>query len=544
MDIRETIEKAIKEIGAEAPFVELEVPRAHEHGDLSTPVAMLMASALRRPPREIAGELSAILSGSGIFETVDVAGPGFINLTFREDFLLNEMKRLIEDPREYLYRDIGRGKKIQVEFVSANPTGPLHLGHGRGAAVGAALSNLLSKAGYDVEREFYINDAGRQVRLLGESIFSRYKEALGGDHPIPEDGYRGEYVREAAERIVKETGGRFAGVDYRSAEDYFVGHATELMLKEIERDLADFGVHFDRWQSERALYSEGLVEKCIGELRAKARIYDKDGALWFRATGYGDDKDRVVIKSDGSYTYFASDIAYHWYKIQRGFDELIDIWGADHHGYVSRIKAVIRALGQEGDKLNVLLVQMVTLLRGGRPVQMSKRTGEFVTLREVMEEVGSDITKFVFLTRRPDSQLEFDIETAKKESSENPVYYVQYAHARINSIFRKAKEQGIDPDKTDTRYIDSLGEKEDFSLIKKILFYPLMFEGAVRAREPHRVTFYLQDLAGIFHPYYNTHRVLGVSRETTSARLLLCRAVKTVLEEGLSVLGVSAPERM
>ncbi|HDY70777.1 MAG TPA: arginine--tRNA ligase, partial [Nitrospirae bacterium] len=518
MDIRETIEKAIKEIGAEAPIVELEVPRVPEHGDLSTPVAMLMASALRRPPREIAGELSTILSGSGIFENVEVAGPGFINLRFRKDFLLNEMKRLIEDPREYLYRDIGRGKKIQVEFVSANPTGPLHLGHGRGAAVGAALSNLLSKAGYDVEREFYINDAGRQVRLLGESIFSRYKEALGGDHPIPEDGYRGEYVREAAERIVKETGGRFAGVDYRSAEDYFVGHGTELMLKEIERDLADFGVHFDRWQSERALYSEGLVEKCIGELRAKGRIYDKDGALWFRATDYGDDKDRVVIKSDGSYTYFASDIAYHWYKIQRGFDELIDIWGADHHGYVSRIKAVIRALGQEGDKLNVLLVQMVTLLRGGRPVQMSKRTGEFVTLREVMEEVGADITKFIFLTRRPDSQLEFDIETAKKESSENPVYYVQYAHARINSIFRKAKEQGIDPDKTDTRYIDSLGEKEDFSLIKKILFYPLMFEGAVRAREPHRVTFYLQDLAGIFHPYYNTHRVLGTSRETTSAR--------------------------
>lgn len=544
MDIRKPIDDVIAELGAELPFVELEVPRAAGHGDLSTPVAMILAKRLRRAPREIAEDIASRLMGSGYFEKIDVAGPGFINFTFKRQFLMDGLRDLLKNPDEFLRKDVGRGQRVQVEFVSANPTGPLHLGHGRGAAVGASLSNLLKKAGFEVEREFYVNDAGRQVRLLGESIFARYMEAIGEDYPFPEDGYRGDYVRELAGTFLKERGERFRGIGFEEAADSFIPYGVEMMLKEIEDDLRRFGVVFDRWQSEKALYDGGLVQGCLEDLRSKDKVYEKDGALWFRSTDYGDDKDRVIIRSDATPTYFASDIAYHWYKIQRGFNELIDVWGADHHGYIPRIKAVIRALGYPEGGLHVLLVQMVTLLRGGKPVQMSKRSGEFVSLREVMEEVGADTTRFIFLTRRPDSHLEFDIDVAKKESSENPVFYVQYAFARINSIFKKAEEQGISADAISPTGIDYLKEGEEMELIKKILLYPLMFEGVVREREPHRVTFYLQELAGLFHPYYNTHRVLGVERELTEARLLLCRAIKTVLNEGLNILGISAPERM
>ncbi len=542
MDIRERIRRAVKELGAEVPFVELEVPRVPEHGDLSTPVAMTLAGRLRRPPREIAEAIASCLGEESIFERIDVAGPGFINFTFRKRYLQDELERLLKDPGGYLRKDLGKGQRVQVEFVSANPTGPLHLGHGRGAAVGAALANLLTRAGYEVEREFYVNDAGRQVRLLAESIFARYKEILGITYPFPEDGYRGDYIRTLAAAAFNEVGDRFRDSDFGKADEYFMRFGVDRMLRVIEDDLRMFGVVFDRWQSEKTLYDEGLVERCLEELKDKGKLYEKEGALWFRATEFGDDKDRVVIKSDGSHTYFASDIAYHWYKIQRGFDGLINIWGADHHGYVPRIKAVIRALGYPEERLNVLLVQIVTLLREGRPVQMSKRTGEFVTLREVIEEVGADTTKFIFLTRSHDSHLEFDIETAKKESAENPVYYVQYAYARINSIFRKAGEQGLERDGAVD--LGHLKEEAERTLIKKLLFYPLMFEGAVRTMEPHRITFYLQDLAGLFHPYYNTHRVLGEERDLTLARLRLCDAIKAVLNEGLSILDVAAPERM
>ncbi|MEC4685616.1 MAG: arginine--tRNA ligase [Nitrospirota bacterium] len=543
MDIRQYINSAIQKLGAEVPFVELEVPRVALHGDLSTPVAMVLAKRLKKAPRVIAEELASILSAEAPFERVEVAGPGFINFTFKRQFLYAELQALLNNPSRYLRKDLGGGQRVQVEFVSANPTGPLHLGHGRGAAVGAALANLLERAGYEVEREFYINDAGRQVRLLGESIFARYKEILGVTYPFPEEGYRGDYIKDLAADLLREVGERFKDSDFDDADGFFIRFGVDRMLREMEADLRGFGVVFDRWQSEKALYDEGLVKKCLEELREKGKLYEEGGALWFRATEFGDDKDRVVIKSDGSHTYFASDIAYHWYKIQRGFDELINIWGADHHGYVPRIKAVIRALGYPEDRLGVLLVQIVTLLRGGRPVQMSKRSGEFVTLREVTEEVGADTTKFIFLTRSHDSHLEFDIEVAKKESSENPVYYVQYAYARINSIFGKAGEEGIETGIAAD--LDYLKEETETGLIKKILFYPLMFEGAVRTREPHRVTFYLQELAGLFHPYYNTHRVLGVEPAAlTLARLSLCDAVKTVLKEGLSTLGVAVPERM
>jgi arginyl-tRNA synthetase len=543
MDIRDDLYRAVRKLGIDVPYVEIEVPRVKEHGDLSTPIAMILARTLKRPPREIAETIVKELRNEQIFSEIDIKGPGFINFRFKREYLIEQLKELISNPTSILRQDIGKGKKVQIEFVSANPTGPLHLGHGRGAAFGAALSNLLIRAGYEVEREYYINDAGRQVLLLGESIFARYKELLNVEYPFPEEGYQGQYIYDMAEKIINDKGTLYLEKEFEEVKEEFINYGVHCMLKEIEKDLQDFGVTFDRWQSEKALYDEGIVHNCLDDLKQKRLLYEKDGALWFKASRFGDEKDRVVIKQDGSYTYFASDIGYHWFKLKRGFDELINIWGADHHGYIPRVKAVIKALDEPEEKLNILLVQMVNLLRGGRPVQMSKRKGEFVTLREVIEEVGSDITKFIFLTRKADSHLDFDIEVAKRESAENPVFYVQYAYARISSIFRKAREKGIDK----TVFPESvvyLKEDEEINIMKKLSFYPLMFEGAVRTREPHRITFYLQELASLFHSYYNQHRVLSDERNQAMARLTLCSAVKTVLDEGLSILGVSAPERM
>lgn len=543
MDIRDELYRSIRKLGIDVPYVEIEVPRVKEHGDLATPVAMTLARTLKRPSREIAEAIVKEMDNEQIFSEIDIKGPGFINFRFKREYLIEQLKELISTPTGILRQDIGKGKKVQIEFVSANPTGPLHLGHGRGAAFGAALGNLLIRAGYEVEREYYINDAGRQVLLLGESIFARYRELLNADYPFPEEGYHGQYIYDMAEKIINDKGTLYLEKKFEEVKEEFINYGVQCMLEEIEKDLQTFGVTFDRWQSERALYDEGIVHNCLDDLKQKGHLYEKDGALWFKASLFGDEKDRVVIKQDGSYTYFASDIGYHWFKLKRGFDELINIWGADHHGYIPRVKAVIKALGEPEEKLNILLVQMVNLLRGGRPVQMSKRKGEFVTLREVIEEVGSDITKFIFLTRKADSHLDFDIEIAKKESAENPVFYVQYAYARISSIFRKARGKGIDK----TVFPESvvyLKEDEEINIIKKLSFYPLMFEGAVRTREPHRITFYLQELASLFHSYYNQHRVLSDDRNQAMARLTLCSAVKTVLDEGLSILGVSAPERM
>ncbi len=542
MKVRTLIDEALRAIGVEEAQVELEVPRQKSHGDLATPVAMGLAKVLKRPPREIAEKIAERLMQTGVFEKAEVAGPGFVNLFYRNEYLYEELKALVGSPSEYLRQDMGHGQKVQVEFVSANPTGPLHLGHGRGAAVGAALSNLLQRAGYEVEREFYINDAGRQVQLLGESIYARLMELKGREYPFPEDGYRGEYIVELARKFLAEHPEALHEGPFEEIKEQFIEFGIKQMLHEIKEDLRAFGVEFDRWQSEKALYNEGLVDRCLQELRDKDLLYEKDGALWFRAERFGDEKDRVVIKSDGSPTYFASDIAYHWFKLQRGFDRLINIWGADHHGYIPRIKAVLKALTGDDTKLTVHLVQMVNLLRGGRPVQMSKRAGEFVTLREIIEEVGPDITKFVFLTRRSDAHLDFDIETVKKQSSENPVFYVQYAHARINSILQKAGPEDLE--RASHPELTQLTTEEELSLIKKLLFYPLMFEGATRALEPHRITFYLQELAKEFHSFYTVHRVLGNEPELTGARLSLCMATMHVLKEGLSILGVTAPERM
>jgi arginyl-tRNA synthetase len=544
-NVRAIIEQVIGKLGGvERVPVEFEIPREEKFGDIATPVAMTLSKILKKSPRKIAEDMVSSLEDEDMFERIDIAGPGFINFTFSKKYLFSELKDLLSAKDKFLKKEIGKGKKVQIEFVSANPTGPLHLGHGRGAAVGAALANLLKAAGYEVEREYYVNDAGRQVKMLGLSVFAKYQQLLGIEYPFPDDGYRGYYIEGIAKRIIDLYGNRYSEMSFQEASGFFSDFSYKEMLGEIEEDLKAFGITFDSWQSERELYSRNDVDNAIDDLRHRRHLYKQDGALWFRATPFGDDKDRVIIKSDGEFTYFASDIAYHRKKIEKGFDEIVDIWGADHHGYISRLKAVLRAFGYPPKHLNILLVQMVTLLRAGKPVQMSKRAGEFVTLREVMDEVGPDTTKFIFLTRRPDSHLEFDLDVAKAQSAENPVFYLQYANARINSIFVRARDKGISVEDLNGIDLTLLSTPEELRIIKKLLTYPMIFEGAVLSQEPHRITFYLQELAGLFHPYYNKFRVLTDDAKLSAARLALCEAIRMVIKDGLEILGLSAPEKM
>ncbi len=571
--IRKTLELLNRQWGLDSiPDIDIEIPKNEAMGDIATTVAMGLTKILKKPPRKIAEEIVdaiktniipplpvAMLRSNGspapflkggeggfdIFESIEIAGPGFINFRFRKEFFHQELKKLLTKEHSSLRTDTGKGMKVQVEFVSANPTGPLHVGHGRGAAVGNALCNILKAAGFEVQKEFYINDAGLQVKLLGKSVWARYLQLLGDDIPFPEDGYKGDYVESIAKEIINKKGEEYRNKSFEECGGFFTTYAYKMMLANIAKDLKDFGITFDKWQSEKELYEKGHVQNALQNLRQKELLYEKDGAMWFNSTGFGDDKDRVVIKQDGEYTYFASDIAYHKDKLDRGFDTIIDIWGADHHGYIPRIRSALAAFGLPKEKFKVILIQMVALLRRGVPVQMSKRSGEFVTLREVVDEVGADITKFIFLTRRADSHLEFDIEVAKEQSSENPVFYVQYAFARISSIFRQAEErkgQGDDEDKR--QCLALLTEDEELLLIKKLLQYPMVFEGSAISCEPHRITYYLQELAGMFHSYYNKHRVISDDAGLTDARLCLCKAVQIVLKEGLNMLGVSAPERM
>ncbi len=549
--MKRAVEKALRDalsaIGADASGpIEIQIPKDETHGDLASPIAMGLAKELRKSPRAIAEDIAAHISerAADTFTRVEVAGPGFLNFTFSPDFLHKGALGILNKGKEHFSSDVGAGTRVQVEFVSANPTGPLHLGHGRGAALGCALSNLLEAAGYEVVREYYVNDAGRQVSLLGQSVFARYQELLGNSYPIPEDGYKGDYISDAAQSILDKEGDKHKGSSFEDASSFFIDTSLGLMLDVIKEDLADFGVSFDSWQSERALHDEGAVKHAIDFLAGKGLIYEEGGARWFRAEDFGDDKNRVVIKADGNHTYFASDIAYHLKKVESGFTEVIDIWGADHHGYVPRMEAVMDALGPGREHLKVLLVQMVSLLRGGEPVQMSKRSGNFVPLKEVMEEVGADTTKFIFLTRRHDSQLSFDLEVAKAESSENPVFYIQYANARISSIFRKASDVGVLTNNLENADLSPLTDNDELRLIRKLLSYRMTLEGAALAREPHRLTFYLQELAGLFHPFYKHHRVLTEDAGLTTARLALCEAVRVVIRHALGVLGISAPDRM
>ncbi len=527
------------------PAITLETPKDKNHGDMSSTFALAMAKIEGKPPRTIAEIVLANLQDEeGIIAKTEIAGPGFINFFLKQDRWRKTLFDIDAEAHEYGLKDIGKGERVQVEFVSANPTGPLYVGHGRGAAVGDALANLLAAVGYDVQREFYINDAGRQVRLLAQSLYARYQQALGNNVAFPEDGYHGEYIAEAAQEFIKVHGSKFLNKSLDECAAVFADFGKDAMLADIRTDLEAFGVRFDVWFSEKTLLADGSVKKSIEELKERGFAYEQDGALWLRSTAFGDDKDRVIIKKDGEYTYLATDIAYHRNKLARGFTQLVNIWGADHHGYIPRVQAVIQAFGHPQDSLHVLLVQLVSILRHGQPVPMSKRAGNFVTLRDVVQDVGADAARYIFLTRKTDSHLDFDLDIAKEQSRENPVYYVQYAHARIASVFREVETRAIPVPGRDAVKIDLLDVEEEQSIIKALAKYPEMIEEAALAYEPHRITFYLQDLAGLLHNYYFKHRIIAEDMARTGARLFLMKQVKTVIQSALKILGVAAPERM
>jgi arginyl-tRNA synthetase len=522
----------------------IEVPGNPDHGDFATNLAMTMARAERKAPRQIAEILIAELgAGDGFWDRVEIAGPGFINFHLSRHCWYSVLDQVHQSGSAYGRSRVGAGQKVQVEFVSANPTGPLHIGHGRGAVVGDAVAAVLEATGHQVKREYYINDAGNQVTLLGRSVWFRLRELAGQTVEFPEDGYQGDYIRDVARELFSsrpELADQSEADALKPCSDFGV----RLLLGQIEADLVAFGIRFDTWYSESSLYERNLVKEELAKLTELKLTFEEDGALWLRTTDYGDDKDRVLIKSDNSPTYFASDVAYHMEKFDRGFDRVIDVWGADHHGYVPRMKAMLAGLGREPDALQVLMIQMVNLLRGGEPVTMGKRSGQFVTLSEVVEEVGRDACRFLFLTRRADSQLDFDLELAKQQSNDNPVYYVQYAHARVCSINRNAAEQGIALPAPGAVDFSKLNQDDELALARMLQQYPEVVAFAAHHLEPHRVIYYLQELSAQFHSYYNRSRVLVDDVEISKARLYLVNGVKVVLENALLLMGVSAPERM
>ncbi|MBU0544085.1 MAG: arginine--tRNA ligase [Proteobacteria bacterium] len=529
----------------EFPFVEIEEPKVATFGDFSTNIALVMASVQKMPPRKIAEAIKEeIEDADGTLDKVEIAGPGFINFFVNPKAWLPVLRRIHEDDDRFGSSDIGNGRKVQVEFVSANPTGPLHVGHGRGAAVGDSVANILSFCSYDVQREYYINDSGRQIRTLGNSVYLRYLELFGEKIEFPGDCYQGDYIRETALKIKEDKGGLLLDESENEAVMFCARFAAALILEGIKEDLDLFGVKFDRWFSEQSLFDSGKVESVINNLKDADIIYEKDGAFWFRTSEYGDEKDRVVVRNNGLTTYFASDIAYHSDKFDRGFERVIDVWGADHHGYIERLSASIEASGRKKNQFHVILIQLVNLLRGGAPVAMSTRSGEFVTLQDVIKEVGTDAARFIFLTRHYESHLDFDLEIAKKKSNDNPVYYVQYVHARISSIIRKGLEDGIDEVSWDEKIISVLTEPEEIQILKILASYPDVVRSSAELLEPHRITYFLMNLAAAFHSYYNKHRVLSDDPAVTKGRLCLVLAIKKVIRNGLKLLGVSAPEKM
>jgi arginyl-tRNA synthetase len=527
------------------PFVEVELPREGSHGDYASNIAMVLASSQRENPRKIAQWITdAIDDPEGILEKVEVAGPGFINFFVRDSLWVTLLKDVDDMKDRYGQTDLGGGRKVQVEFVSANPTGPLHIGHARGAVTGDVIARILEASGFSVSREYYINDAGKQMNILGESVWHRYLELLGDHISFPDNCYQGDYISNIAKEVVEKYGDSLKSEARDTVTAMLTDLAAEKILEEIKDDLMAFGVAFDCFFSERELYRDDGVAALLKELEEENFIYREEGTLWFRTTDYGDEKDRVVVRENGEPTYFAADIAYHKNKYERGFDTVIDVWGADHHGYIPRMYAGIQALGKEKKALDIVLVQLVNLLRGGKPMAMSTRAGEFVTLREVIDEVGRDAARFNFLMRRSNSHLDFDLELAKEESSENPVYYVQYAHARISSIMRTALERGYEIPGYDDVDLSLLALPEEHTLVKAIDMFPELIEGSARTFEPHRITFYCNDLASMFHSYYNKNRVVNDDAEITKARLFLVKCVGIVLKNALTLLGVSAPERM
>jgi arginyl-tRNA synthetase len=529
----------------ELPPLLVEPPKQREFGDLTTNIAMLWAKSAKKAPRAIAELILKNFEDPGrIIARREIAGPGFLNFAFAPKFYYERLRELAVDRDARL--DLGKGEKVQVEFASVNPTGPLHVGHGRVAVIGDVLARLHQATGFEVQKEYYVNDAGKQMENLGLSIDARYRELFGEAVEFPADGYPGDYVIDLARSIKDRVGDKLLHEDSTVAVEYFTRYGGEKLLETIRRQLSDFGIAFDFFFSEEALRERSEVVQSMDLLRRRGLLYTQDGAEWFRSTQFGDDKDRTVIKSDGELTYFASDIAYHRNKFERKFRRLINVWGADHHGYVARLKAAMSGLGYDADALRVVLVQMVQLTRGGEPVRMGKRTGGYVALDEVLQEVGRDAARFFFLMRKSDSHLDFDLELAKRQSSDNPVFYVQYAHARVASILEQARRNGVALPAAGGEGVslERLELTEELELIRRMIQFNDVLEESVRELEPHRMIFYLLELAGEFHRYYNRHRVITDDRELSQARLLLVVNAQKTIRRGLEILGVDAPLRM
>ena len=557
--------------------VHIERTRDKAHGDYACNVAMMLAKPARRAPRDIAQALIDALPDAAEIDKVEIAGPGFINFFLNAAVQYQHIDSILDQADAYGRSQLGAGKPVQVEFVSANPTGPLHVGHGRGAAYGAAVADLLEAVGFKVHREYYVNDAGRQMDILGTSVWLRYLDLCGEQLSFPSNGYKGDYIWDIAATIHREHGDAYrhpadvvfsnipddepAGGDKEIHIDALIARARELLgeqdytrifdtgldtiLDDIRRDLEDFGITYQDWFRERSLTRSGKVERTIERLKASGHTYEKGGALWFRSTDYGDEKDRVIVRENGATTYFASDIAYHADKLERGFERVIDIWGADHHGYVPRVKAAMQALGDDASKLDVLLVQFAILYRNGEKAQMSTRSGEFVTLRELREEVGNDAARFFYVMRKSEQHMDFDLDLAKSQSSDNPVYYIQYAHARVCSVMRQLEEKQLQWDREQgAAHYSKLNEQQELDLINRLGRYPEVLETAALNHDPHQLTHYLRELANHFHTYYNAHTFIVDDAALRNARCNLIQATRQVIHNGLSLLGVSAPETM
>ena len=547
--LAERLEEAIARSGLTLPEgarIDVEVPREPDHGDWATPVALTLAKTARKPPRQVAETLrEALAIESGVVSAVEIAGAGFLNFRLAPEWLASNLSRILTSPDGYGSSQVGRGEKVLIEYVSANPTGPLNVVSARAASIGDALIRILSAAGYEPRGEFYANDWGLQAELFGASVESRFAEHLGlPAPPIPEQGYAGAYVADVAATVPEKDGRSWLGLAERERRLRFAGWGIDRMLERQKQDLDRFGAHMDRWFRESELHKGGLVEKARDRLGERGMTETREGALWFKSTAFGDQEDRVIVRSNGEPTYFLADAAYHHDKFSRGFDRVIDLLGPDHHGHVQRMQGVIEALGWPRDRFEVIVIQWVRLLRGGEPVKMSKRAGEFITLEELIDEVGVDAARFFFLMRRAESPLDFDMELAVKRSEDNPVYYVQYAHARIAHVLDFAVKQGHPVPGLEAARADLLQEAETLTLLRGLAAFPSLVAAAARHREPHRIPTYLKDLAAKFHSFYHQHRVVGPDAAVTAARLLLTRATGVVFRRGLDLLGVSAPESM
>lgn len=551
-EIKSLLENALQKARMEGkikftqiPEYIIEVPREKIHGDYATNLAMLMAKEARMAPRKIAEIiLENIENTSSKIEKIEIAGPGFINIYLNKSWLLPVLPLIEEMGDDYGKVNIGKGKRVQVEFVSANPTGPMHMGNARGAALGDSLASLLETAGFNVSREFYINDAGNQIENFGMSLEARYLQLLGREAEIPENGYHGEDIIEHMKEIIKTEGDRFLHEDSQKRREFFVNYALNKNLNKIKKDLKNFGVEFDVWFSEKSLHESGKLQQTVDTLKQKGLTYEKDGALWFAASKFGAEKDEVLIRQNGIPTYFAADIAYHKDKLDRGFEEIIDIWGADHHGHVARMKGALEALGYDPERLKVIIIQLVRLYRNGELARMSKRTGKAVTLADLVEEVGKDAARFFFNMRSADTHLDFDLDLAVSQSADNPVYYVQYAHARICSILRQVEERGIKIPSAKEACLELLKEPSEIELLKKLAEYPEEITRSAQKLEPYHLTRYAMELASLFHTFYNSCRVITDNQKLMGARLVMIKGVKRVLKNNLTILGISAPERM